>query len=113
MIINKVPETGNYIYIIKPTDTSLPEGKVLLKQPPLEMLQFGVEGHIELIPLFNKFFGRLCVAFCHEEGKLMGKLPNLLAQHYWETSVGKIITEDHLVGNIVVIVCEPSFLKEM
>jgi hypothetical protein len=112
-MVNQVPKTGNYIYIIKPTDTSLPDGKILLQQPTLDMLQFGVEGSIELVPRFTKFFGRLCVAFCNSEGKLIGKVPNRLAQQYWVESVGRDIREDHLVGNIVVIVAEPSFLMEM
>jgi len=112
-MVNKVPKTGNYIYIIKPTDTELPDGKLLLQQPTLDMLNFGVEGYIELVPRFTKFFGRLCLAFCNEEGKLHGKMPNLLAHHYWEESVGRVITEDHLVGNIVIIVAEPLFLKDM
>lgn len=108
-----MPDKGNYLYIIKPTDMALPEGKVLLKPPNLDILVYGVEGHIEVVPYFNNIFGRSCVAFCNEEGKLQGKLPNLYAQHLWEEAVGRPITEDHLVGNIVVVVGTASFLGRM
>ena len=53
------------------------------------------------------------MAFCNEEGKMQGKLPNHLAQILWEENVGRIINEDQLVGNIVIIVADPSFLARM
>jgi hypothetical protein len=109
----QVPPTGNYMYIIKPTDTTYSEGKVLVSQPTLDMLVFGVEGHIEIVPRFTKFGGRSCVAFCNEDGKQIGKQPNHLAQILWEENVGRIINEDYLVGNIVIIVADKSFLREM
>src|SRR5580693_2645537 len=96
----QVPPTGNYMYIIKPTDTTYAEGRVLTTLPTLDMLVFGVEGHIEIVPKFHKFGGRPCIAFCNEEGKMQGKLPNHLAQILWEENVGRIINEDQLVGNI-------------
>jgi hypothetical protein len=109
----QVPPTGNYMYIIKPTDFTYAEGRVLTSQPTLDMLVFGVEGHIEIVPRFNKFGGRPCIAFCNEEGKMQGKLPNHLAQILWEENVGRIINEDQLVGNIVIIVADPAFLRNM
>jgi hypothetical protein len=111
--LTSVPRIGNFIYIIKPTDGAVIEGKVLIQQPSLEMLQFGVEGSIELIPKFDKFGGRPCVAFCNEEGKILGLQPNPLAQILWEQCVGNVIKVDHLVGNIVVIVADPAFLERM
>jgi hypothetical protein len=109
----QVPPTGSYMYIIKPTDTTYAEGKVLTTLPTLDMLVFGVEGHIELVPRFTKFGGRSCVAFCNEEGKMQGKQPNHLAHILWEENVGRLITEDYLVGNIVIIVADASFLARM
>jgi hypothetical protein len=109
----KAPTTGSYMYIIKPTDTTYAEGKVLTTLPTLDMLVFGVEGHIEIVPYFHRFGGRTCIAFCNEEGKMQGKLPNHLAQILWEENVGRIINEDQLVGNIVIIVADPSFLARM
>jgi hypothetical protein len=109
----QVPATGNYMYIIKPTDTTYSEGRVLTSLPTLDMLTYGVEGHIEIVPRFNKLGGRSCIAFCNEEGKMQNKAPNHLAQMLWEQCLGRIITEDHLVGNIVIIVADPSFLRRM
>lgn len=109
----QVPATGNFMYIIKPTDSTYAEGRVLTAQPTLDMLVFGVEGHIEIVPRFNKFGGRPCIAFCNEEGKMQGKRPNHLAQILWEENVGRIINEDQLVGNIVIIVADAAFLRAM
>jgi hypothetical protein len=109
----QVPPTGNYMYIIKPTDTTYAEGRVLTAQPTLDMLVFGVEGHIEIVPRFNRFGGRPCIAFCNEDGKMQGKRPNHLAQILWEENVGRIINEDQLVGNIVIIVADTAFLRAM
>jgi Domain of unknown function (DUF3846) len=108
-----VSAAGNFMFIIKPGDTSVLEGKILTGAPPLELLQFGVGGLIEIVPRFNKFGGRPCIAFCNEEGKLNGLPVNYLAQQLWEEACGRAIREDHLVGNIVVIVGSTSFLKRM
>ena len=108
-----VPDSGNYIYIIEWWHTMLPEPKVLIEQPSLEILQYGVGGHIELIPYFNNLYQRPCVAFCNEYGKQLMMKPNKYAHKLWEESLGRPIVEDHLVGNIVVIVAEPSFLRNM
>jgi hypothetical protein len=109
----QVPQTGNFMFIIKPGDTTILEGKALTELPTLDMLVFGVAGHIELVPFFNKFGGRPCVAFCNENGKNEGLPSNEFAQMLWEESVGRIIREDHLVGQIVVIVGSPSFLQQL
>lgn len=108
-----VAETGNFMFIIKPEDTTIVEGKLLDDLPTLEMLQFGVEGSIELVPFLNKFGGRPCIAFCNTNGKMEGKEFNPLAQFLWEESLGRIITEDHLVGQIVIIVGSKIFLNNM
>jgi hypothetical protein len=109
----QVPPTGNYMYIITPKDTTYAEGKVLIVQPTVDMLMFGVGGYFEVVPRFTKFGGRSCVAFCNTDGKQMGLLQNHLAQILWEENVGRIINEDYLVGNIVIIVAEPSFMRAM
>jgi hypothetical protein len=108
-----VPMDGNFMFIIKPEDTQFAEGKILETLPDVDMLTFGVGGLLEIIPLFTKFGGRPCVAFCNEEGKLYGLPPNHLAHMLWEQNLGRIITEDQLVGNVVVVVGSPSFLRRM
>jgi len=109
----QVPRIGNFIYIIKPADTEIIEGKVLSEPPSLEMLQFGVEGDITLIPRFDSFGGRPCAAFCNEYGIMLNLRPNHLAQMCWEQCVGQFITTDQLLGNVVVIAADPAFLGEM
>ena len=115
MKVNKmlVPNKGNFIYIIKPTDADVVEGKVLLQIPSLDMLQFGVEGDIAMIPYFNSFGGRPCVAFCNADGMRLNLLPNHLAHMLWETCIGRAITEDQLLGNVVVVVATAEFLERM
>lgn len=108
-----VTPNGNFMFIIKPEDTTYSEGKILNELPTLEMLQFGVGGSIELVPSFTKFGGRPCVAFCNAEGKFFGFKPNHLAHMIWEENVGHAIRNDQLVGNIVVVVGTPSFLRDM
>jgi hypothetical protein len=107
----KLPNTGNYMVVIKP-DHSITSEK-LLSIPELEQLRSGVGGSIEIVPRFIKFIKRDCVAFCDEEGKMKGKQFNLLAHTFWEACVGRKIVEDHLVGDIVIIVGSPSFLMRL
>jgi hypothetical protein len=113
-----IPDKGAFMYIISPADTFLPKPFELQEQPTLKQLQMGIgaggrPGLIELVPMFNNLYGRPCVAFCNEEGKLKGLKPNHYAQHLWEEATGRIIREDHLVGNIVIIVADRSFLNNM
>jgi hypothetical protein len=65
-----VPRTGNYMYIIKPSDVVIPAGEEIVEKLELKKLQQGVGGLIEVVPRFNIFDGRSCVAFCNEEGKI-------------------------------------------
>jgi hypothetical protein len=108
-----VPMEGNFMFIIKPEDTKYSEGKILEALPTVDMLTYGVGGLIEIIPGFVKLAERPCVAFCNEEGKLYGLPPNHLAHMLWEQNLGRIIREDQLVGNVVVVVGSPSFLRRM
>ena len=107
----KLPSTGNYMIVIKP-DHSIVSTK-LLGIPELDQLRDGVGGLIEIVPRFTKFVKRDCVAFCDEEGKMKNKQFNLLAHTFWETAVGRKITNDHLVGDIVIIVGSPGFLARL
>jgi hypothetical protein len=111
-ITYKVPETGNYIITIK-SDHTINSTK-LLTTPTLEELKSGIGGGlIEIVPFFNKFMKRDCVVFCDEEGKLKNMKRNLLAQTFWEAAYGKKITDDYLVGDIVIIVGSLSFLSRL
>jgi Domain of unknown function (DUF3846) len=107
----EVPRSGNYIIVIK-TNGDIVTTK-LTKQPTLEQLRDGVGGDIELVPFFNKFMERECVTFCNAYGKMNGLKPNPTAQMFWSQAYGKRIYEDHLVGDILIIVGSPSFLAQL
>jgi Domain of unknown function (DUF3846) len=111
--MNPVPKEGKFIYIIKPKDLVIPPGELIKTKLKLETLQAGVEGYIEVIPYFNRFYERNCIAFCNEEGKLHNLSANRLAHTLWERAVGRNIYEDHLVGNIVIIVGPSSYLRTL
>lgn len=114
-----IPDSGNFLYIIRPTDQFLPKGILIEKQPTLRQLQLGVGdeegkgGFIELVPLFNFIYGRPCVAFCNEYGKIKNLPPNKFAQSLWEEATGRIIRDDHLVGNVVIFAADKKTLENM
>lgn len=85
----------------------------LSNTPPLEVLQAAVEGHIEVVPLFNTFRGASCVAFCNEDGKLEGMIRNILAQELWETAAGCVISGDFLVGPIAIVTGDDELLRSL
>ena len=109
--MKEVPKTGNYMIVIKANGDIVTTK--LTGQPTLDQLQGGVGGHIEIVPFFNKFMERPCVAFCNEEGKMHGLPFNATAQMFWSQAYGKRIYEDHLVGDILIIVGSPSFLAQL
>ncbi|MGI9251292.1 MAG: DUF3846 domain-containing protein [Pseudohongiellaceae bacterium] len=80
--------------------------------PSLETMQASVEGHIELIPAFNRFRGFDCVAFCNEEGKLQGLPVNQVATDFWYRAAGGP-HDDVLVGNVLIVVGDRDFLDKM
>ncbi len=73
--------------------------------PADEQLQGIVGGDIELVRHFDRFEGYPCVAFCREEGALLGLPVNRTATVLWRLHLG--FSEKHmpdaLVGDIVVI----------
>jgi Domain of unknown function (DUF3846) len=111
--MNLVPKKGKFLYIIKPGDLVISSGEPIRNKVKLEILQAEVKGYIELVPFFNRFYERNCIAFCNENGKMRNLPLNKLAQELWEKSLGRNIYEDHLVGNIVIIVGPPSYLRTL
>jgi hypothetical protein len=108
-----IPDKGSFFYVISPIDTFLPKPFELVQAPTLKQLQMGVQGSIELVPFWNHLYGRPCVAFCNEVGKIKNLPRNHYAHALWEASLGRIITEDYLVGNIVIIVADRKFLENL
>lgn len=105
-------KNDNYMLIIKPNSAEI-ERIDLISPEFSELLHDKIGGYFELVPYFNTINDRRCVVFCDTDGKNKGLPYNALAQHLWERSYGKLIFEDHLVGNIVVIVGTESFLSEL
>jgi len=104
---------NNYMIVIKP-DVKDWEIQVLISIPKLDVLKTGLDGGLlEVVPRFNNFMGRDCVVFCDEEGKLKGLKHNNVAHWLWEQSYGRSITNDYLVGPIVIIVGSSSFLAQL
>jgi hypothetical protein len=106
-----LPKNGNYMIVVKASGEIV--STKLTKQPTLEQLRDGVGGDIELVPFFNKFMNRECVTFCNAYGKMNGLGFNPTAQMFWSNAYGKRIYEDHLVGDILIIVGSPSFLAQL
>jgi hypothetical protein len=81
--------------------------------PTLDQLKDIVGGYIELIPRFNTFEGKPCIAFCNEMGKLHGLPVNLKATNLWMDAYGGSVSPDYLVGSIAIVVGPRSFLDAM
>lgn len=87
--------------------------------PEYDQLRELVGGMIEAVPLFGRYQGRWCVAFCDEEGKLFGLEPNQLATQEWANAIhfaetGEHVTTasldslngDFLVGPVVIVAAD-------
>jgi hypothetical protein len=81
--------------------------------PTLDMLKEHITGPLEIVPLLDKLGVSRCIAFCDENGKQKGLEINRAAQALWRLAVGRPITEDHLVGSIVIVVGDDAFLERM
>lgn len=104
---------SNCYLVIKPgkhDDIAEFQPGILLKPPTLEFKQKLVEGPIQLIPRFNFWQGKPCVAICNEEGT-MKKLPiNLTATEAWRFIT---CTNDFLVGNVAIFQGSDNFLQSI
>jgi hypothetical protein len=111
-----IDKDKNYFITIKP---NAPADKAFEVEeidvtPDLEKLQAGVGGDIEIVPYWTRIFGRRCIAFCHEQGKLEGLPINHGANILWRMGYeGGARIDDVLVGTIIVIIGSPSFLSKL
>jgi hypothetical protein len=100
----------NYMFIINPEDMVI-SGEELTEVPDYKKINAALNGgDMEMVPFLNRFMRRYCVAFSDADGKRKGLKYNVIAQEIWEDAVGRPITNDYLVGPIVIIVGSPSFL---
>jgi hypothetical protein len=86
----------------------------LTDRPTLEELQDLVGGHIERVRHFDRLEGRPCVAFCREEGELLGLPFNRIATVLWRLYLGISMKHmpDVLVGDIVIIQGDEESLRD-
>jgi hypothetical protein len=95
--------------IVIPADMALPvRSWEADEQPALQDLQDMVGGYIEAVPLWERHLDRPCVVWCNEEGKLDGLPGNERATAMWWEALGGGIFNDHLVGDIVIVVDLPD-----
>lgn len=87
--------------------------------PTLEFLQFAVNSGkrhslIEKIPLWDKYEGKDCIAFCNEEGKIFDvPLPvNQQATNEWirDLAAQNVPPFDVLLGDVIILVGDRKFL---
>jgi hypothetical protein len=106
-----MPENDKWLVSISPG------GEVkrtpLNTHPTLDQLKDIVGGYIELVPYFNKFENKPCIAFCNEMGKLHELPVNLKATNLWIDAYGGSVSPDYLVGSIAIVVGPRSFLNSM
>lgn len=81
--------------------------------PDAEKLHDAVGGYLELVPMFTRLGETPCVAFCHEEGKLVNLPVNHLANMLWAESLGFMPDNDVLVGPIAIVTGDDAFLGSL
>lgn len=97
--------------IIHPTGHS--EARDLTAPPGLDALQKAVGGYIETVPLFERFEGEPCVAYCNEDGKIQGLTINPAASRLWYNLVPQAKGVDVLVGPIVILQGDDAFMRAL
>jgi hypothetical protein len=110
--LSEMDKNKNYLVVLRPGRFNV-QVEELEQVPNLEKLKTPLDGGlIEVVPFFNKFMGRDCLAFCDEEGKNKGLIPNQIAQTFWE-KVTSVAHNDYLVGPIVIVVGSKDFLAQL
>lgn len=85
------------------------------KPVPLDDLQKGVEGWIEIVPDFDTYGGKPAVAFVNEEGKLKGLPFNAKATDLWAAALGMNPNDigDEIVGNMLIVTGDDDFMASL
>lgn len=61
----------------------------IAKDDEYATLSHAVGGFIETVPLFNRYEGRACRAYCNENGIMEGQIPNWPATKAWRDILKK------------------------
>lgn len=88
-----------------------PEVRPLTATPELEELQKLVGGYLEAVPMWKRFRGKPCAAFCDEEGKLKEYPVNVAASAEWKRVAP--LVGDVLVGTVVVLTGDSEFMDSL
>jgi len=101
-------------------DENVPSAQEYDAMPPIDIFKNIVEGYLEAVPYFTlvKFQGKWCrcVAFCNEHGKMKELRVNWPATVAWYAALrqqGIARLNDHLVGNVAVVVGDAEFMSEL
>lgn len=98
--------------IVKPEET-LVQAKTCDfagKTPSLAWLQDHMDGPIQIVPGFTRWRGNLCVAYCHEEGKIKKLQMNKFATTSWRFLTN---TQDYIAGNLIVLTGDLEFFRSL
>jgi len=85
--------------------------------PALSVLRKALGGPLEHVPYWDRISvnGRThpCVVFCNEEGKIHGLSVNDRANMLWYEVAPHMRRHDYLVGSIVVLWGDETFMREI
>lgn len=76
-----------------------------VKKAPLPMQQEIVGGYIQMVPGFNRYEGRPCVARCNETGRIDGLPLNKTAGELWLSQIihkGPFWYEPEVYGTLLI-----------
>ncbi len=88
--------------------------KDLTAPPPLKELQGYLNGgYIELVPRFDTFDGKRCIAYCDEDGKRKRLPVNVSATVLWAKAMGVDINymRDELRGDVIILTGDDEFMR--
>jgi hypothetical protein len=105
------------MFIITPDSTEATIERRALDGPPsLADLQTLVGGYIEPVPLLHHYVTRAglrpCIAYCNEDGRLVGLPVNATATGMWSESVPQL-RHQPLLGTIVVLTGDAEFMESL
>ena len=87
--------------------------RTLDRTPDLDDLQAAVGGSIQLVPLFERYYGKPCAVFCDEEGKLKGLPVNVRATREWYRAMGVTSADDVLCGAVAIVTGDRALLEAL
>jgi hypothetical protein len=85
--------------------------------PSIDEMQKAVGGYIETVPYFTTIYSggqpHACVAFCNEEGKIIGLDHNPSATTLWHELVPHMRGQDVLSGPVIIVWGDDTFMEAL